>query len=198
MSKSKRLQKLLKRLKFLEETILPPERPSGLYSKKEQVLINSYVLLCHAELESYIEDVAKAKVMKSLNDWNKLRRKSNCLKSVISFAGNEISFERDKKALDIQHRINRSAQHYLSLVNMNHGIREKNILDILLPLGIEYDELDNTWINVMDSFGSVRGKLAHTSYQVQQPIDRNSQVDIINNQIVPEIIRIDGLIKKLK
>ncbi len=162
------------------------------------MLINSYILLCHAEIESYIEDIAKNKISKSLQDWNSLRKRSNCLKSVVSFSGDKISFDNDGNAHDIRYRINKSANHYLSSVAKNHGIREKNILAILLPLGIEHHELDNTWIGVMDAFGANRGKIAHTSYQVQQPIDRNTQVNIINNQIVPEIIRLDEIVRKIK
>lgn len=73
MSMSKRLKQLTNRLSFLENNILPSEKIDGNYTKKEQDLIRSFVLLTHAEIEAYLEDVAKKRVTKSLSDWNTSR-----------------------------------------------------------------------------------------------------------------------------
>lgn len=196
---SRRLKQLITRLKFLENNILPSERVNGNYSKKEQDLIRSFVLLTHAEIEAFLEDLAKSRVTKSLSDWNTLRAKSNCIKSVVSFVGNELNFENDINSKNIQYRINKTIAHYMTaVVDKNHGIKEKNILRVLLPLGIEVNELDQTWLSVMESFGSTRGLYAHSSFTVQTSIDRNTELNRIKNQILPELINIDLLIKKLK
>ena len=199
MAKSKRLNQLLSRLQFLENNILPAVRIDGNYTKKEQDLIRSYVLLSHAEIEAFLEDKAKEKVRKALSNWNVSRIKSNCLKSILSFTGNEIDFENDPNAKNLQYRINKTIAHYMnSVVDKNHGVKEKNILKILLPLGIELSDIDQTWLSVMESFGSTRGSIAHSSLQVQNRIDRNSELERINLQIVPELTNLDELIKKLK
>lgn len=199
MATSRRLKQLLSRLTFLENNILPAERVDGNYSKREQDLIRSFLLLTHAEIEAYLEDVAKTRVTKSLSDWNSSRIKSNCIKSVISFVGNDLKFDNDVHSNNIQYRINKTVAHYMStVVDKNHGIKEKNILKVLLPLGIEINELDQTWLSVMESFGSARGLIAHSSFNVQTSIDRNTELNRIKNQILPELTKIDLLIKKLK
>lgn len=199
MAKSKRLNQLISRLQFLENNILPAVRTDGNYTKKEQDLIRSYVLLAHAEIEAFLEDKAKAKVNKALINWNTSRTKSNCLKSILSFTGFELNFENDPNAKNLQYRINKTVAHYMnSVVDKNHGVKEKNILKILLPLGIELSDIDQTWLSIMESFGSTRGSIAHSSLQVQNRIDRNSEVNRINLQIVPELTNLDELIKKLK
>jgi hypothetical protein len=45
----------------------------------------------------------------------------------------------------------------------NHGVREMNLLKLLLPLGVEAHELDLTWLASIDSWGSGRGDYAHQS-----------------------------------
>jgi hypothetical protein len=199
MATSRRLKQLLTRLNFLENNILPAERVDGNYTKREQDLIRSFVLLSHAEIEAYLEDVAKTRVTKSLSDWNSSRVKSNCIKSVVSFIGNELKFENDINSKNIQYRVNKTVAHYMrAVVDKNHGIKEKNILNVLLPLGIEITEIDQTWLSVMESFGSTRGMFAHSSFSVQSSIDRNTELNRLKNQILPELINIDLLIKKIK
>ena len=199
MAMSRRLKQLTTRLSFLENNILPSERVDGNYTKKEQDLIRSFVLLTHAEIEAYLEDVAKTRVTKSLSDWNSSRVKSNCIKSVVSFVGHDLKFENDLNSNNIQYRVNKTVAHYMSaVVDKNHGIKEKNILKVLLPLGIEINELDQTWLSVMESFGSTRGLIAHSSFNVQTSIDRNTELNRIKNQILPELTNINALIKKLK
>jgi len=50
----------------------------------------------------------------------------------------------------------------------------------------------------MDTFGSIRGNIAHSTHTVQNVIDRNTELSRIVNQIIPELEKIDELISKLK
>jgi hypothetical protein len=199
MANSLRLRKLIARINFLEDNILPKAKINGNYSKIEVDLIKSFVLLVHAEFEAYFEDKAKDKAQKSYNDWRTSRKKSACLKAILAFAGNEVSYNNTSKLNknSIEFRMNRAVAHYLELINKNNGVKEDNLLKILLPLGLELNELDETWLSVMDSFGSTRGNIAHNAVGVHSPIDRSSELDRIKNQILPEIMRLDHRIERL-
>jgi hypothetical protein len=199
MAKSRRLNQLLTRIAFLEHNILPAERLDGNYTNVERDLIKSYLLLVHAEIEAYFEDRAKEKVNKALTKWSTNRQKSSCLKAVLAFSGNDISYDNVKKtdSNDIEYRINRAVNHFLSLVNKNNGVKQNDIINLIIPIGIEMSELDNTWLNTMESFGSTRGNIAHNSIAVQTALDRNTEKDRINTQIIPEIERLDQLIQKI-
>jgi hypothetical protein len=199
MAKSRRLIQLQSRISFLENNILPKERILGNYTKKENDLIRSYVLLVHAEIEAYFEDRAKEKANYALVKWVSFRKKSSCLKSILAFAGNDISYEGIKKSdsNNIEFRINKAVTHFINLINKNNGVKQNNILNIIIPLGIELYEIDNTWLSVMDTFGSIRGNIAHSSLRVQNQIDRNTERDRVNLHILPEIERLDTLIRKL-
>jgi hypothetical protein len=199
MAKSRRFKQLLSRIAFLESKILPQERIDGNYTKVESDLIKSYLLLVHAEIEAYFEDKARDKVNHALNKWKTNRQKSTCLKSVLAFSGNDISYENKPKSdsNNIEFRINCAVSHFLSLVGKNNGVKKNDILNLMIPMGLEISQLDDTWLNTMDSFGAIRGKIAHNSIAVQTMLDRNSERSRINDQIVPEIERLDALIQKL-
>ena len=155
--------------------------------------------MVHAEFEAYIEDKAKDKASKSLNNWDSSRKKSSCLQAILAFSGNEISYDNERKTntQSIEFRINKAVNHYLNLIKKNNGVKESDILSILLPLGLELSDLDETWLSVMDSFGSTRGNIAHNSIGVQLTLDRATELDRIKNQILPELIKLDEKIEKL-
>ncbi|MCF8239180.1 MAG: hypothetical protein K9I85_13550 [Saprospiraceae bacterium] len=199
MPKSKRLSQLESRITFLERNILPTANPTGRYTKIEQDLIRSYVLLVHAEIEAYFEDIVREKVRKALINWSTYRKRSSCLKAVLAYAGNEISYENTPKtdSNNIAFRVNRAVSHFVALIQKNHGIKENNIISMLIPLGIEINEIDPVWLSTMEGFGTARGNIAHSSIRVASLIDRNTELHRINAQILPEIQRLDQLVSKL-
>jgi hypothetical protein len=58
--------------------------------------------------------------------------------------------------------VERAKNVYIAFVKTkNHGIREKNLSLLLLPLGIEASAIDPLWLIEMDQFGKDRGDVAH-------------------------------------
>lgn len=198
MANSLRHKRLLSRVKSLENNLLPTVKVSGNYTKKESDLIRSYILLSHAEIESYFEDIAKDKVSKALNKWIANKEKSNCLLSVMSFCGNDLDWQNKPDKDRIESRINRTISHYINLLQNNHGIKSKNILNILLPLGVELDDIDQAWLSSMNTFGAKRGVFAHSTIRTQSQIDLVTEKNFINNTVLPEIVNLDDLVKKIK
>jgi len=197
MANSRKYNALISRIHFLENTILPNVRISGNYTKKESDLIRSYVLLVHAEIEYYFENVAKDKAVKSLRKWMNNRKKNNCLLAIMAFCSAEINWDKKSKInkTKLDYRINETVNHYIGRLNNNNGVKAKNIRDILLPIGIEEHELDEAWLSIMDSFGVTRGMIAHNTIGVQRPIDLVIEKNNINQYILREIQRLDELLK---
>lgn len=200
MANSARYRRLTSRIVFLENNLLPPVKLAGNYTKKESDLIRSYVLLTHAEIESYFEDIALAKAQKSLNDWKVSRKRSHCLLAMMSFTSVELNWEKEKveKKVKFDYRVNRTFVHFKEKLKNNHGIKSNNVLDILLPIGIEEHELDTAWLTIMDEFGKKRGLIAHSTIGVQNQIDLVTEKKNININILPEILNLDLLVKKIK
>lgn len=169
MANSRKYNTLISRIHFLENTILPNVKISGNYTKKESDLIRSYVLLVHAEIEFYFEDIAKEKAVKSLRKWMSNRKKSNCLLAIMAFCSAEINWDKKSKIdkTKLHYRINETVNHYIGRLDNNNGVKAKNIKDILLPIGIEEHELDEAWLSTMDDFGKTRGTIAHNTIRVR-------------------------------
>lgn len=191
MANTKRFNQLEKRITIIENSYLPKISPTGAYSNKEQDDLRAFLLLIHAEIESYFEEISENKVKTAFKNWKINRSKSNVLLSLVSFCGDDIHSK------ELEDRIHKSLTFYISKLKKNHGIKEKNILDILLPVGIEYNSIDATWLNTMTSFGTNRGEVAHSTAAVQQPLDPVTLKNTIT-LIMTEIKKIDQEIKKIK
>ena len=87
----------------------------------------------------------------------------------------------------------------MKVIKENHGVKEANLLALLLPIGISTDDLDPIFLATMNSFGEQRGRFAHSSaatYQTQQPPDPQNELSNIT-QILSYISDIDQLISAL-
>lgn len=76
----------------------------------------------------------------------------------------------------------------------NNGVKEGDILTLLLPLGISGKELDTTLLADLTSFGGSRGAVAHkSSVRVTSYTDPKSEYDRAN-QLVSALETIDKLV----
>jgi hypothetical protein len=198
MVHSRRYNKLISRIRFIENSLLPNIRINGNYTKKESDLIRSYILLVHAEVESFLEDIAEEKALKCLRKWNNGRKRSNSLLSILAFCSSDIDWNKGQEHQKLTYRVNFTIKHYINQLKRNHGIKKNNILSILLPLGIEKSNIDSTWLITMESFGAQRGLIAHSTVSVQNQIDLVTEKNNINNLILPEIGTLDLAIKSLQ
>ena len=197
MPNSRRYNSLVTRIRKLSNTILPPSKPSNIYTAKEQDLIRAFVVLSHAEIEAFLEDVTKDKATKELRKWISGRKRSNCLKSIASYVGPLLAAERFPHPNDHEERIKKIVGHFIGLIRKNNGVKESDVLSLVLPIGVEYSLLDPVWLQEMETFGTFRGSLVHTTHQVQLPLDRDNEYNRIMTRIIPELGNVDLLIKSV-
>lgn len=191
MSNTRRYTQLSKRISKIEISYLPAINPTGNYSAKQQDDLRAYLLLVHAEIESYFEEISESKVRSAFNNWRLHRTKSNVLIALASFCDGTVS------DLSLEVRVNKALTFYIAKLRHNHGIKEKNLLDMLLPIGLEHSDIDATWLSTMNSFGSSRGMVAHSAAMVQQPLDPVLMKNTVT-LILTEIGVIDEKIKKIQ
>jgi RiboL-PSP-HEPN len=187
MSVSRRFKTLVNRLGNLRVHFLPGKfNPIGKYSRREDDLARAYVVLAHAELEAYIEDRASEIAHRAEINWQTKRRHSQVIRKLCAshnVRANQPWMPFTKDPL----RITSALQSYKALVGSNHGIKETNLMKLVFPLGIQYQTIDPALINDLDTFGSFRGGIAHSSIKTQQPIDIEGQYK-----------KVEVIIKRLK
>ena len=101
--------------------------------------------------------------------------------------------------IKIDTKIDLAIKSFQRVIRQNHGIKEANILALLLPIGIDTDDLDPAWLATMNTFGEERGLVAHcsaTSTTIQAP-DPANELDRIEQIIVPGLCKVNDLINKL-
>lgn len=190
MPYSSEFQKLEERLLYLQQEILPQISETGDYSPKESDQIRGYVLLVHAEIESYFESISERVSKESYLIWKENRSRSRVLLSLVAFSEKKLSSD------DIEKRTHDALSHHIYKLKKNNGIKDDDVLSMLLPIGIEKDKIDSTWLTTIKEFGIFRGAIAHTSYSVQNVLD---PITIINSirQILDGIIEIERAIQEV-
>ncbi|MYW22494.1 hypothetical protein GTY48_02170 [Bacillus thuringiensis] len=163
---------------------------------KELDMCRGYRVLCHAEVESYLEDRALELLNHSRINWFRDKKINTSLLSLFAhykFLDNpEINRYQDveersnnRKYMKLDEKIGKICADFKEeKIKMNHGLKQKNLINLFVPLGIDVFELDTAWLSTMDSFGSRRGETAHTSVHTQQPIDlttEKSDLEIIKH-----------------
>jgi hypothetical protein len=209
---SERFDQLESQLNLLKEHLLPLELdPTGQYAEQEKVETAAlgYRVLCHAEFESYFEDRAIEVTDRARAAWQASGFVSRPVLCVLAFSGREMTTPPDtlhppsdnkRKAwpalVDISEKIAPALTSFFRYIRFdNHGIKEKNLLAMLLPIGIKPDSLDPIFLTEMESFGSLRGIAAHSSSRqgARQAVDPSAELRRIQ-MILSGASKIDELI----
>lgn len=170
---SARYRLLSRRTGELRNFLLPKHfDPTGSYSPRVHERARAFRLLVHAEFEAFIEDRVADIVNARFDDWNRTRKTTRCLVSLVAYhegttTRNEptsLLLPPQKESPRIDKRIE-SARNWLVAYakSQNHGVKEENLLKLLMPLGLEAHEFDLTWLATITSWATGRGAYAHQS-----------------------------------
>jgi len=211
---SPRYQEMKSNIRDLRGCLLPEVfDPTGNYPDlgKVSTLALSFRVLSHAEIESYIEDMAIAATETAWKAWDRYGVVTRTALSLLAFCGAEMSLPPEtlqpkqnnqektwKERIDVGAKLRGAIKSYNNYVKRkNHGIKEENILSILLPIGVRPEEINQTLLIDLNSFGESRGLAAHTnSKRAQQGVDPKSELDKVL-AILDSLVEIDSTIENL-
>jgi hypothetical protein len=173
MSRSKRWRDLERETGKLRKHFLPdPFDPLGTYANATRIQAHAraFVVLSHAEVESYLEGWAKEIARASENVWASSGKITKPLAFLLATLAERMEVPvtlAGPKAKDSAQRLAdvsvKLYQKYYKLIKDNNGIKEKNVLALFGPLGIPAAALGSTLLPNLDSLGSIRGTHAHES-----------------------------------
>ncbi len=210
MEHSARYVQLSARLKTLEVALLPPLNPTGEYSDFDRIGTAAYRVLVHAEIESYLEDRALEIAHHAHRAW-KLGVVTRPLLALLAFSGHEMALPPRTLSppqptqaktwsdhIEVDNKVQCALTTYNHEVRVNnHGIREANLLRLLLPIGISPAKLDPMLLVQLDSYGAKRGEVAHSSLtSVKQALDPQTEVSDVQ-QLLAEIDKLDDELSNL-
>ena len=196
MASSQEFRTLRARIRQLRSHFLPrPFDPTGSYSARQFDRARAFRLLAHAEIESYLELVSFETANKAYNAWRVRGMITQPLIAMVAYTESTLGKIPETKATkgqsDLETRIEKSRNSLTGYSkSRNNGIRESNILKLLLPVGIREADIDSTWLSIIDSFGKERGDTAHNSNRVSYPPDPKNEFDKVT-QILDGLVDID-------
>ena len=206
------------RLHFLPDPFDPVADYSA--SDRTQSLTRAFLVLCHAEVETYLEDCAND----LLGACDKVWRKSKRIPSPLAFAlalycvrsgsekrgGNKrgekqisVPDKADAKwTVDAPDALDRQLQSTLtdmhSRVKRNHGVKEANVLSLFYPLGTPFSAFGSTLLPNLNSFGALRGEHAHKSQRaVRSALDPETEYKRVVN-LVEDLKSLDSWVVNAK
>jgi hypothetical protein len=163
---------------MLRNHFLPdPFNPLGIYSDATRVQAHTraFLVLSHAEVESYLEEWAKEIARTCEVLWNLSSKISGPLTFLLATLSERIEIPTtlaSPKSKDSPQRLADASvklfQKYYKQIKDNNGIREKNVLALFSPLGVPAAALGPTLLPNLDSFGALRGQHAHQSAKAVQ------------------------------
>jgi len=212
MPNSVEYRRLTRRLGQLRKHFLPHTfSPTGLYTDRQQDLARAFKLLAHAELEAFIEDIAWLALKKKVIEWQTLRKPSDL---IICFVvcyqtGDQPEPDPNSEDGDVLPRnprghnaavdrgadkvVNLAVARYRDIMANNHGIKPANLRKLLIPVGVRMPDINDDWLDKLNSFAEDRGTIAHKSSSVKTLIDPKLEYEQVRD-LLPGLATLDSLV----
>lgn len=140
-----------------------PEEPNeiGDYSEEQQDDARACILLVHAEAESYLEGLAD-ELCTRVGELITNEHYDSLTSSFLYFYGARTNEIKDVKSLEDVAK--GAVALHRRVLHGNNGIKSKDISKMFNPFFVGGIDLDASLEQVLDSFGALRGKCAHSSF----------------------------------
>lgn len=134
-------------------------------TEEQQEHARAFVVLAHAEMEWYLESAFRS-LSNCLVDNAKAGNFSSASMAYLTFTeldpqhgGETLGVK--KTARSVATRICVAQTKYNKVLDDNHGVKEKYIAPMAIPLGFKSKNVDSTWLNELETFCANRGAFAH-------------------------------------
>ena len=190
----RRLAELRKHLLFF----LPsPPQSKTTYSAQECDLTRCYILLAHAEIENFCEDLALERPEGRSSCFTlPVAFRRCCEKSWPYYVAKE---KRSWSEVNIPSTVvvESALNSYFSVVYENHGVKRQNLEKLLYPLGVLESKLNATWLANMSSFGANRGTWADKSIKAANAPDPQTEASKVD-QLLQGLLQLDRVVSRLR
>lgn len=210
---SKAFKSLRDNVRTLRRHLLPSRfRIAGNYDDDVFTGVVAFRVLSHGSIEEYFEERAIEIARFAHVSCRDHGRVSVTAASLVAFSGAEMRLppetidppQPSKAAgwpneIEFREKVGVCASRYIArLKTDNHGVRERNLLSILIPIGVEPNKIDRLFLSEIDNFGKSRGEYAHSGVaaHVKKRPNPKDELDKIN-KLVEMIKKIDGELDRL-
>ncbi|MBL0934562.1 MAG: hypothetical protein IBJ07_07405 [Rhizobiaceae bacterium] len=187
-------------VRTLRRHLLPRRfRIAGNYDDEVFTGVVAFRVLCHGAIEEYFEERAIEIARLAHIGLRDHGRMSITAASLVAFSGVEMRLppetidppQHNKAStwaneIEFREKVGACASRYIArLKGENHGVREKNLLSILIPIGVDQSKIDRLFLSEIDNFGKMRGEYAHSGVvkHVKKRPNPKDELDKMNKLI---------------
>jgi len=192
------LPKLRRRIDNLGHTFLPDPNPTGDYSDADYDCTAAYMLLAHAEVEWYLEQRCRDLIGTVVAEWCLDFVPRATIVALVAFASGNTQVPESVGSAkpEIYNVVNDAKRLYSIRIHNNNGVKQKDVLALLLPLGIRESQFPSGFLNDMDVFGTWRGAQAHMSVGARAPLDPGDARNLVD-RVMKGLQDVDGRLRAL-
>jgi hypothetical protein len=185
---SRRLAALRRDIELLRKQFLPHAFNNlGVYPDTDRVQAHTraFLVLSHAEVESYIEEWAKDIARASQEIWKKTHRVALPVAFLLNWTDTRLRVAETLSAgmvgtQRLDDVLKKVFQDYYDTIKENHGVKEKNVLALFVPVGVDASAFTATLLPNLETLGSIRGTHAHhSSKSVASVLDPETEYERI-------------------
>lgn len=173
--------------------------------------IIAFRLLVHAEVEEYIEESCRAIANGAWARWQSSAQPTKPLLALVAFSAQHLGLPPGEwqapqptqrklwpDKVTLTNRVNLAISAYNMLLKENHGIKESNLMRVLLPVGVPWSDVPPVLVAQMDSYGASRGAVAHVSFgSVSKSVSPVDEWDSANN-LVAQLKDLEAIFELLR
>lgn len=196
---SNRWKESLEQLASLRQSLVRLSA-TGSYSPAAYIKARGFVVLAHSVLEDYLEGMSLEVVDGAIKRWDADDRARTALVALLRYTSNSKVPEKfDGGPWGIRTAVKASRREFRGWVEQNNGIKEKDILRLLLPTGLKESDMGTSWLADMSELGSLRGRVAHKGMPpgATHPVDPKDATDTVE-KVLPTLCRIDSKLIALR
>lgn len=184
------------------------------YNREHITRTIAYHILIHAEIEAYIEDRAWDIALAAKEKWEREKKANRIILALLAFSGllmdkppNSILPDQPSQLtgwhekIRLSSKVTQAVNSFYYVISSNNGIKEVNVIRMLLPIGVGPDELDTVTVLLADlnSYGETRGYFAHKNSQEYRAIMQIDPKEELNKakSLVTNLVSIDIILNDL-
>lgn len=156
---------------------------------QEKEFAKAFCVMCHAEIEAYLESLARKKAHAAFAKWDKFKKPSKCLMFLLYSYGFELNLEKRSspksrnddgtRRTKFEILVETSPQvkkAYDDLIDNNHGIKERHLNSLFGTIGYDISKMDTVLLGDLNSWANDRGHHAHGFNRPLNPKDELDRV----------------------
>ena len=137
-------KKMQKNIQSLRTQFCTPEVLRNSISESSQLFIDAYLVLVHAEFESYIETCIKNKIDRDLNNFRTKHKLTMSIASCAAFSNKTHNPPQELSGIannSFESIVNENVNLLYNSIEKNHGIKQHNIVPLLVRVGFDFDTI---------------------------------------------------------